>query len=169
MKSTGVIKKMDDLGRIVIPKEMRKMLNASINEVFELFVEDDSLILKRHNCFENVFNQLSKIINLIKDNKVCDCIVTDNEKVIFNTLNIECKISDICKNYILNREESVTDCKNLIENCIINKQVCFLPLFTELKAVGGLICIFDNDINEYNINIGRFIASIIKSIINDFY
>ena len=49
MKATGVVRRIDELGRIVIPKEIRKILDMTegIDE-FEIYMQDDSIILKKH-------------------------------------------------------------------------------------------------------------------------
>ena len=52
MKSTGIIKRMDDLGRIQIPKELRKKVfglkKSEYGIPFEFFVDGDSIIIKRY-------------------------------------------------------------------------------------------------------------------------
>lgn len=47
MKSTGIVRNIDDLGRIVIPKELRTAMNMGEGAPVELFVEGDSLIMRR--------------------------------------------------------------------------------------------------------------------------
>ena len=47
MKSTGIIRRIDDLGRIVIPKPMRKKMNINDNDPIEIYVEDDKIILTK--------------------------------------------------------------------------------------------------------------------------
>ena len=48
MKNTGVVRKIDELGRIVIPKEIRKTLNIGTGEDLQIFVENDSIVLKKY-------------------------------------------------------------------------------------------------------------------------
>jgi len=48
MKSTGIVRKVDELGRIVIPKELRKTLHINEKDPVEVFVEKDSIILKKY-------------------------------------------------------------------------------------------------------------------------
>lgn len=48
MKATGIVRKIDELGRIVIPKELRKILNIDIKDPMEIFTEKDSIILKKY-------------------------------------------------------------------------------------------------------------------------
>ncbi|PGV34438.1 transition state regulator Abh, partial [Bacillus cereus] len=47
MKATGVIRKVDELGRIVIPKELRDVLGIQIKSPLEIFVEADKIILQK--------------------------------------------------------------------------------------------------------------------------
>ncbi|WP_163526952.1 AbrB/MazE/SpoVT family DNA-binding domain-containing protein [Halobacillus ihumii] len=50
MKSTGVVRKVDELGRIVIPKELRRTLEVEEKTPLEIFVEDDKIILKKYKA-----------------------------------------------------------------------------------------------------------------------
>ena len=69
MKSTGIVRRVDDLGRVVIPMELRKSLEISSRDSLEIYVEGDSIILKKYerSCklcggTENIKNFESKYI-----------------------------------------------------------------------------------------------------------
>lgn len=49
MKSTGIVRKTDTLGRVVIPIELRRTLGIEIKDSIEIFVDKDSIILKKYN------------------------------------------------------------------------------------------------------------------------
>jgi len=49
MKSTGIVRKVDHLGRIVLPKELRDTLNYGDKEPLDIFVENDKIILRKHS------------------------------------------------------------------------------------------------------------------------
>ena len=49
MKATGIVRHIDELGRIVIPKEMRKKMEISSNDPVEIFVEGDRIILTKYH------------------------------------------------------------------------------------------------------------------------
>ena len=49
MKATGIVRKMDQLGRLVIPKETRKMFNLNEGEPVEIFTDGDKIIIKKYN------------------------------------------------------------------------------------------------------------------------
>jgi transcriptional pleiotropic regulator of transition state genes len=48
MKSTGIVRKIDDLGRMVIPIELRKTMNINKKDPMEIFVDGDKIILKKY-------------------------------------------------------------------------------------------------------------------------
>ena len=48
MKSTGIVRRIDDLGRIVLPIELRRTLDIGERETMEIFVEGSSVVLKKY-------------------------------------------------------------------------------------------------------------------------
>ena len=80
MKSTGIIRKVDDLGRIVLPIELRRMLDIAERDELEIYMENDRIILQKYEpaC---IFCGSSR--NLVKYNEknVCrECIKKMAEK-----------------------------------------------------------------------------------------
>lgn len=49
MKSTGIVRRLDELGRVVIPIELRRSLNIQEKDAMEIYVDDDRIILKKYN------------------------------------------------------------------------------------------------------------------------
>lgn len=48
MKDTGVIRKVDELGRFTLPMELRRKLNIEVGDPLEVFVDEDSIILRKY-------------------------------------------------------------------------------------------------------------------------
>lgn len=48
MKSTGIVRKLDELGRITLPIELRRTLGITDREELEIFVDDDKIILAKY-------------------------------------------------------------------------------------------------------------------------
>lgn len=74
MKSTGIIRKIDDLGRVVIPMELRNRMNISEKDCMEIYVEGENIILKKaeENC---IFCGNNKNLFKYKDKVICsNCI-----------------------------------------------------------------------------------------------
>lgn len=71
MKATGNLRRVDEMGRIVIPKKVRESLNLQSEDPIEIFVEDDKLILQKYepgclfcDSIENTFEYMGKQICL---------------------------------------------------------------------------------------------------------
>lgn len=74
MKATGIVRKVDELGRIVLPIELRRTLDIDIKDPIEIFVDDNYIILKKYEpaC---IFCGNAKNIKVISGKNVCsDCI-----------------------------------------------------------------------------------------------
>jgi AbrB family transcriptional regulator, transcriptional pleiotropic regulator of transition state genes len=48
LKSTGIVRKVDELGRVVIPMELRRTLEIQEKDAMEIYVENDKIILKKY-------------------------------------------------------------------------------------------------------------------------
>lgn len=70
MKSTGIVRKVDELGRIVIPIELRRTLDIAERDPLEIFVSEDTIMLKK---FETscIFCDSTKDILSYKGKNVC--------------------------------------------------------------------------------------------------
>jgi len=74
MKSTGIVRKVDDLGRIVIPKELRKTLNIDIGAALEIFQDVDTVVFKKYNPGCCLCDNVDQVV-LFKGNYLCrECI-----------------------------------------------------------------------------------------------
>ncbi len=48
VKSTGIVRKVDELGRVVIPIELRRVLDIEVKDALEIYTDDDTIILKKY-------------------------------------------------------------------------------------------------------------------------
>lgn len=62
LKATGIVRKVDDLGRIVIPKELRRINGIECGDPIEIFVDDDGMIVLRKYDTSGIL--ISKVNNL---------------------------------------------------------------------------------------------------------
>ena len=70
MKATGIVRKLDELGRVVIPKEIRNKLDIEEKDPIEIYLDGTAIILKK---FESgcIFCNNSKELTAFKDKLVC--------------------------------------------------------------------------------------------------
>lgn len=71
MKSTGIIRRVDELGRVVIPIELRNQLGIEVKDPMEIFVDGSSIILKKHEL-SCIFCGNTKSLTKYKDKLVCN-------------------------------------------------------------------------------------------------
>ena len=71
MKSTGIVRKVDELGRVVIPIELRNNLGIKEKDPIEIFVDGSSIVLKKYepNC---IFCGNSKNLMTYNDKLICE-------------------------------------------------------------------------------------------------
>lgn len=70
MKATGIVRKVDELGRIVLPIELRRTLNIEIKDPVEIFVDGEFILLKKYEpaC---VFCGNAKDVETFNGKNVC--------------------------------------------------------------------------------------------------
>lgn len=70
MKSTGIVRKVDELGRIVLPIELRRTMGIDVKDSLEIYVDGDSIILRKYepSC---IFCGNAKDIVNFKGKNVC--------------------------------------------------------------------------------------------------
>lgn len=79
MKSTGIIRKVDELGRIVLPIELRRTLDIAERDELEIYLENDRIILQKFEpaC---VFCGSSRNLMVYRKKNVCkECVRKMNE------------------------------------------------------------------------------------------
>lgn len=79
MKSTGIVRKVDELGRIVLPIELRRTLDIDVKDALEIFVEGNQIILNKYEPACIFCNQANDIINY-KGKNICHNCIKDLTK-----------------------------------------------------------------------------------------
>ncbi len=156
MKSTGITRRIDDLGRIVIPKEIRKNLKIKENEVLEIFINNDEIILKKFSRFNDSEKVLSDYIKVINDMTGNDVIITDRDKVILSSKRLEerllnKKLSEYVNDLIENRSIFLSnDMKGIevIDNEKIKQNYYFIPFIIDSDVVGSIIMFSSKEFDE---------------------
>ena len=158
MKSTGVVRRIDDLGRIVIPKEIRKNMGLREGETLEIYVDDNKLIMQKYSKLNNYQDNIKSIIQFISDSFSININFYDRDKLVYNTNDIFGKLPFI-KEYneiILNRKEEIIDIN--IEG-IIYKIYC-KPIIISSDVIGILAYEIKNNLEEI-VKVSNFLSQII--------
>jgi transcriptional pleiotropic regulator of transition state genes len=80
MKSTGIVRKVDELGRIVLPIELRRTLGIDIKDAIEIYVDNSTIVLKKYEptC---VFCGESENVTNYKDKIVCKSCIEEMKNI----------------------------------------------------------------------------------------
>ena len=74
MKSTGIVRKVDNLGRIVLPAEIRQTFDLQLGDAIEIFTDDERIVLQKYKPGCIFCGSVDKV-RQFKDRRVCaDCI-----------------------------------------------------------------------------------------------
>jgi transcriptional pleiotropic regulator of transition state genes len=63
MKSTGIVRKVDELGRIVLPIELRRSLNIDVKDSLEIFVDEEKIVLKKYEPADIFTGKMDNLID----------------------------------------------------------------------------------------------------------
>ncbi|AOT70281.1 AbrB/MazE/SpoVT family DNA-binding domain-containing protein [Geosporobacter ferrireducens] len=76
MKSTGIVRKVDELGRVVIPIELRRTLNIGEKDALEIYVDTEHIILKKYEpaC---IFCGQAKDVKNFKGKNICPACISE--------------------------------------------------------------------------------------------
>ena len=118
--STGIVRRIDELGRIVIPKEIRKSLRIKNGDNLEILVEGDNITLKKYSQIENATDMAAIYAESFYQVLKYNVIITDTDKVVAAAGNLKKKylnmgISDSLTTMIERRDSFVERKKSSIE------------------------------------------------------
>lgn len=74
MKSTGIIRKVDDLGRIVLPIELRRTLDIAERDELEIFMENDRIVLQKYQPACIFCGSDRNLVSHCRKNVCSDCV-----------------------------------------------------------------------------------------------
>ena len=113
MKSTGVVRRVDDLGRIVIPKEIRRTLRIRDGEALEIFVDSEMIALKKFSKMTDMSEVAKELVDIINSNINKTVLITDRDKFIAGSGTLKRNYVD--KNISKFLESVMNERKNIIE------------------------------------------------------
>lgn len=147
--NTGIVRKIDELGRIVIPKEIRKNLNIRNGEDVQIFIQDNSIVLKKYEKLLSMKENADIYINNFKKLTSSDIIITDKEKVISSS------VSAYIGNKIDSKIISLIDERKQEEGYFlkfdtlsIEKKYLVSPIIVDADSIGSIILISDSAITD---------------------
>lgn len=130
------IRKLDGLGRIVVPKEYRKKLKIFDNDKLKLSIEKEYIKIEKYSDIEEHFFKLLKFKKILKKELNLDILITDLNEIKDNNIELEKEIKDKIsygKTKIYNAE------KDVLLNTQKNINMIIVPIIIYGELVGSII------------------------------
>ena len=147
MKTTGVVRRVDDLGRIVIPKEIRRTLRIRDGESLEIYVDDETISLKKYSSMNDLSDISKELVNTINQNLLKDAFISDHDKIVIGKNFAEVEFADGVKekySYIIS------------------------PIIMNGDAIGSVVIFSDTEVvNEVDIKLVSIISSFLGKHIEE--
>ncbi len=172
MISTGVVRRIDDLGRIVIPKEVRKNLKIRENDDLEIYFDGENIVLKKVSSLKDINEILRIIVDSIYSIFKVKVVVTDKSKIIISDgnrlLNHEFS-NDILRMFTEKKlviEKNIVDL-NIIGTELIKVSYVFEPIFSNGNIIGSILIYSDKPITDFHKNLSRIISLFCSKYLED--
>lgn len=145
MKETGILRRIDELGRIVVPKEIRKKLKIREGDNLDIFVSEDTVILRKYSPLNDLETILKVLLDGYKRISNVTVVVTDLTKVVASSkpeIEVDSLITEIY-NQLLSQKEQLTINKNfgvqITEDYKSNQNILIKPIVNYGDLFGSVI------------------------------
>lgn len=160
------IRRLDELGRIVIPKEIRNKLNFNSGDLLDLNVSNDSIIIKKSSStFDKQYvDELIKLVEYLSDYDLVltntECVVAKSSKL--EKLKIEEKISISLNKLILERKSEVySNGVDISDKIFLDGKVYVKSLIKDSNQL-GLIILRTKDNKDINIFLNMLVKLLLQ-------
>lgn len=161
-----MIRKIDNLGRIVIPKELRSVLNLNNNDDVEILLNNKEIVLKKYSYASNYIEYINKLLEIMPSNDTI--LITDREKIINDCIYKDYKIPKNISFYIENNNiyKSLSLENFVLNDTCINCYYYLKPINLDFNTIGLIILISKKSITKEDEMLINCINAIIENQIN---
>lgn len=147
----GQIKRIDELGRIVIPKDIRKRLSIKTNDTLEIGMDGDKIVLNKRIAIKEYNDYVRTLLTILTNYSGIKFLATNREDIIFNNTDIEGFEVKKYINMSLYEMDKVKD--EICSGCDIR------PVIID-SNVEGIIIVINSECNK---EIGKIINILVTS------
>ena len=179
MKTTGVVRRIDDLGRIVIPKDIRKSLRIRDGESLEFFVDKETISLKKFSTSADLSEIAQSLLDSIYTTINKSIFVTDRDKFVAGSGKLK---KDFCGFNISTRlEEYLFQTENLVKSSSLSKELVdnknmdmeckyiLSPILSDGETIGLVLMIVEESksFTDEDEHIVQIIANFLSKYLED--
>lgn len=172
--SNGIVRRIDELGRIVIPKELRRTMRLRVGDEMEIVGEGEKLVIKKYGAFENLKTTSDGVVEMIAEyiNGAC-AFVVDKDKVVSSSKNAKgvgngTPISEFLSKIVGSRSSVVLDTKeSLFRDKPFDGVVVSEPIIVRGDLAGAVVVTSPVTLTENELGYVRFSSAILTAVITD--
>lgn len=146
---SGITRRIDELGRVVVPKEMRESLRIRQGSTLEIYTNNGEIVLRKFSALEQLDEFTEVVANSIKDNCMFTVLIADLERVVTKCGKLSGEIvgSELSEQLIRHIEKrkqvllSVEACKNLLASKREIRQLLLTPMLVKGDLIGSIIIV----------------------------
>jgi len=152
MRATGIVRRVDDLGRMVIPKEVRKTFRIGTGDPLEIFTNGNEIIFKKYKPFAAIEDYANDVASSLYDVFGHIVFITDDDTIVAiegekKKALLQHKTKDVLPDFYDKKEEEFETAKKTItindESREVQGYVC-VPIHVKEKVVGSIIVLGKN-------------------------
>lgn len=173
MELTGIIRKIDDLGRIVVPKEIRRKIKINEGDQVDISLSKDGIInIKKYLPLGDKYELLKDLADALSKNLGFKIVITDKEKVIISSLKNNELIGEYINtevmDYIKTRENYISKDIKGKEFLVERKEfsaIAILPIILETDCIGSICVLSGISKNKFELedmNIIKFVLEFLR-------
>lgn len=173
MADSGIVRRVDELGRIVIPKEIRKAFRLYEGSTLSVSVNNNQIVLTKYskvNSLKEYANLMCSVLHNMLECGVLICdlerIVASNKKSLTNKLLTESLINNFLnrKCYILQKESSMM-LSLYTDDSLVYVSQGVIPVITEGDVVGGIVLYSTTtELNLTDLKVAQALAKLLGDI-----
>ncbi|MFA5449451.1 MAG: stage V sporulation T C-terminal domain-containing protein [Clostridia bacterium] len=169
MRSTGIVRRIDELGRVVIPKEIRRTMKIREGEELEVFTtENNSLILKKYSAVNELERLATEYTEAVSKSTGYTAVITDADKVVAVSGDIRIfkqgdSLSYKGEKLIQERKPRLLNGKNVIavigEDTANIGGIALHPIIKAGDVMGAVILFSSKELNDLALMLAQTAAS----------
>ena len=152
MNRTKLTRRIDGLGRIVIPKEIRDNMNVADGDLLEISVVNNEIVLSKYSKLDDKIGFIKNIASIVANNFECKIIITDRTKIIYSNFLEEYEdkvISKSLRDHINNRSNMKISNVEIFEKYVLEGDYNLMAIIKDSDSLGiSLILTNDYDLSQ---------------------
>lgn len=176
MKATGIVRRIDELGRVVVPKEIRRPLRIREGDPLEIFLgRDGEIIFRRYSPLEINGYEARKIAKTAAAQTNTSVYLIDRDSIVYASTERQADVNRGLTKTFLDNIENISIDRNrknfyaffgeLFHDYI--SDYYFFPIVVDGEFIGGLIVLTNIPFHSQDVEIMKFSANLIGQVLED--